>query len=258
MANNILKIESVRKWVRNTLGEPVVCVELEDIQIEQALENAFLWWSTYRGWYLEQSIAVTASNPEYNLDTLITTPTGNEVVDVVKVYFDLNPNFDLSGAWPGFLDVDGFPYGDEEFNNNSGGYYSGLVQWMQQRKIASHVLSADRDWMFNAKTKLLILTPGEPLPSYSGTAVVRYETTFKKEHLTMVNPSDAYLIRERALAEAKRTLGMIRGKYTGGLPAAQGQVQLDGSELRSEAVQEMERLDQKIMELMPPPQMIIG
>jgi len=257
MANNILRSTSVRTWIRQALGEPVVCVELEDTQIHQALESAFLWWATYRGWYLESEIQVTAGTPEYDLNTLITTPTGNEVVDVVKVFFQLDPNFDISGAWPGFLDVDGYPYGDEIWSNTQGGYYSGLVQWLQTRKIASHVLSADRDWFFNWKTKILTVTPHEPLPEFSGKAVVRYETTFKADYLTKLNNADAYLVRERALAETKRILGNIRGKYSS-LPAAQGNVNLDGDTLRQEAQAEMRDLDEKIMSLMPPPQIVIG
>ncbi len=257
MANNILRVTNVKTWIRQALGEPLVCVELKDEQIQQALESAFLWWMTYRGWYLEYQIQVTAGQPEYNLNTLITTPTQNEVVDVVKVYFQLDPNFDVTGAWPGFLDIEGYPYGDEVWGETAGGYYAGLVQWLQHRKIAAHVLSADRDWFFNPNTKILTVTPGDPLPGYSGAAIVRYETTFKPEYLTQLNNADAYLVRERALAEAKRILGNVRGKYQS-LPAAQGNVTLDGDTLRQEAQQEMRDLDEKIMSLMPPPQIVIG
>lgn len=253
MANNILDIRTVRRWIRTKLGEPVVCVELKDDHIDQSLEDAFLWWSSYRGWYLQGNLNIVSGQPTYNLSTV--TP---EVVDITKIWFPLDPNLDVTGAWPGFLDVEGYPYGDEVWTDPEGGFYSGLVQWLQTRKTAAHVLSADRDWIFNEKTKILTITPGDPLPNYSGTAIYLYETPFKKEYLPQVPTADAYLIRERALAEAVYMLGRIRGKYTGGLPAAQGNVQLDGSDLLREAESKFDLLDRKIMELMPPPAVIIG
>jgi len=253
MPNNILDIRTVRRWVRSKLGEPIVCVELNDAQIDSSLEDAFLWWASYRGWYLQNSFQIVSGQQAYDLSALLP-----EVVDITKIWFPLDPNLDVTGAWPGFLDVEGYPYGDDMSGDAQGGFYAGLVQWMQTRKTTAHVLSADRDWFFNEKTKSLIITPGAPMPNYSGTAIYLYETPFKKEYLPQVPTADAYLIRERALAEAAYTLGRIRGKYTGGLPAAQGNVQLDGSDLLREAESKFEILDRKIMELMPPPAVIIG
>ena len=64
----------------------------------------------------------------------------------------------------------------------------------------------------------------------------------------MYGKRDQWMIREWALAEVKYMLGRIRGKYTGGLPAAGGERQLDGDNLLDEARADKERLRMEIKE----------
>lgn len=245
-----LYIQNLRTWIRRKLGEPIVCVEMKNEQIEQCIEDAFLWWSSYRGWYMQDTITITQGTVEYDLSA-----HDPEVLDIIKVWFTLNVLYDLNNAYPGFLDIDGYPYDDLIDGHAAGGFYSGLVQWLQMRDTASRVLSADRDYIFDFTTKKVIFTPDT---IESGQAIYLYQTPFKQSYLNLVPPDQQYLIRERALAETKYTLGRIRGKYTGGLPAAQGNVSLDGGDLISEAKSDFERLDQKIIDLMPPPGIVIG
>lgn len=246
----IFNVQSLRKWIRMTLGEPIVCVEITDEQIDQAIEMAFEWWGAYRGWYLEHAFQVSEGQVEYDLSAV-----DPEVEDVVKVWFSLDPRLDLSGTWPGFLDINGYPYDGFNQEQGQGGFYSGLVQWLQMRETGARVLSADLDWFYNQKTKVLTITPAE---HGSGAAVLMYSTPFKKAYLPQVPTDQQFLMREYALAWSKYMLGRVRGKYTGGLPAAQGNVSLDGSSLIDEAQQDFERLEQKMLDLMPPPGIVIG
>ena len=250
---NLLSPQNVRQWIRRKLGHPTVCVELDDDQLNESIKDAFVWWSAYRGWYRHGELQFVAGQPTYDLSSV--RPS---VTDVMDIYFPTDPSLDITGAWPGFLDIEGFPYGDEAFADSEGGFYSGLVQWLQTRKLASHVLSSERDWMYDTTNQILTITPGNPLPQWGGKCVYLYETPFLMEDLDKVPQPDAFLIRERALAEAVYTLGRIRGKYPGGLPAAQGNVQLDGSDLLREAETKMEKLDREILLLMRPPSVVIG
>ena len=250
---NLLSAQNVRQWIRRKLGHPVVCVELEDDQLNEAIKDAFVWWSAYRGWYVEGDFTFVPGTPTYDFST-----HDPSVTDIMAIYFPLDPTLDVTGAWPGFLDIDGYPYGDEAWTDTEGGFYSGLVQWLQTRKLAAHVLSAERDWIYNTTTQVLTITPGSPLPQWGGKCVFLYETPFRMEDISKVPQPDAFLIRERALAEAIYTLGRIRGKYTGGLPAAQGNVSLDGADLLREAETKMEKLDREILLLMRPPSVVIG
>jgi len=246
----LLNIQSLRKFIRTALGEPVVNVEMKDEQIDIAIEEAFEWWNAYRGWYLQYAFSVVEGQVEYDLSAV-----DPPVVDVTHVWFTIDSRLDLSGVWPGFLDIDGYPYDGFDREQSQGGFYSGLVQWLQMRETGARVLSADLDWFYNDKTKTLIITPAE---ASSGAAVLLYQTPFNKDFLPQMPPDQAYLIREYALAWGKYILGRIRGKYTGGLPAAQGNVSLDGADLIREAQEDFERLEQKMMDLMPPPSIVIG
>jgi hypothetical protein len=245
-----LNIQTLRKWIRTTLGEPVVCVEMTDEQIDVAVEEAMEWWSAYRGWYLQHSFSVVEGQAEYDLSSV-----DPAVIDVMKVWFTIDPRLDLSGTWPGFLDINGYPYDGFDHEQSQGGFYSGIVQWLQMREIGARVLSADLDWFFNDKTKTLTVTPSN---ASAGTAILLYSTPFKKSYLSQVPPDQAHLIREYSLAWSKYILGRIRGKYTGGLPAAQGNVSLDGADLIREAQEDFQRLEQKMLDLMPPPGIVIG
>lgn len=243
-------IQSLRKFIRMALGEPVVCVEMTDEQIDMAVDEAIEWWSAYRGWYLQHTFSVISGQVEYDLSAV-----DPPVIDVMKVWFSLDPRVDLSGAYSGFLDVDGYPYDGFNQEQSQGGVYSGIVQWLQMRETGARILSADLDWFFDDKTKILTVTPAEASP---GAAVVLYQTPFKKSYFPQVAPDQAHLIREYSLAWSKYILGRIRGKYTGGLPAAQGNVSLDGADLIREAQEDFQRLEQKMLDLMPPPSIVIG
>ena len=246
----LINIQNVRTWIRQSLGSPVVCVETTDEQIDQTIEDAFLWFGAYRGWYRETAISILSGQPDYDLSAV-----DPEVSDVMKVWFTQDPRLDMTRIWGGFLDVDGVPWDDFGQEQDRGGLYSGIVQLLQTREIASRVLSANRDWEFNIETKVLHVSPADMM---SGKAIVLYATPFKKEYLPLVPAEYAFLIREYALARTKYILGRIRGKYSGGLPAAQGNVSLDGGDLIQEAQSDFERLEQKLLDLMPPPGIIIG
>lgn len=246
----VFNIQSLKKFIRTALGEPVVVVEMTDDQVILAINEAIEWWSSYRGWYLQHTFSIVEGQVEYDLSSV--TP---EVIDVMKVWFTLDPRLDLSGTWPGFLDINGYPYDGFDYEQSQGGFYSGLVQFMQMRTLGAKVLSADLDWFFNEKTKVLTVTPAQ---ASAGSAVIMYQTPFLHSYLPQLAPDQAYLIREYALAWSKYILGRIRGKYTSGLPAAQGNVNLDGSDLIREAQEDFERLEQKMMDLQPPPAPVIG
>ena len=249
MTCTLLDVQQLNKYITRKLGGSAVCVELSKTDIDGSVEDAFFWWSAYHGWYKEHALSIVQDQVEYDLSAV--DPC---VSNVMKVWFTIDPLLDFSRTYPGFLDVDGVPYADLGFSQSQGGFYSGIVQWLQTREIAARVLSADRDWWYNLDTQILHITP----PGIeSGAAVVLYSTPFKKEFLAKVPAEHAWLIRERALAEAKYTLGRIRGKYTGGLPAAQGNVSLDGADLIREAQEDFERIETKMIEMTEPPGILV-
>lgn len=68
----------------------------------------------------------------------------------------------------------------------------------------------------------------------------------KPEISLFKDPYTAPWIRDYALAQAKMMLGTARGKITSGLPGPNSTITLDGEQLKAEAQQEMERLDEEL------------
>lgn len=244
-----MDIAKLRGWMKRRLGDGYVEVELTNEQIDDAIDDALYWWASRMGWYVLGELNIVGGTVSYDLSSV--TP---EVEDVTDIYFPVDPALDLSKAWGGFFDLRGFPYGQFPFGYTASGYYSTLVQTLQMYETANRIVSADDDFIYNKKTKELIITPE---PSESGKAVYQYDTPFKIEYLSQLDQKQQRLIKLYSLAGAKETLGRVRSKYQS-LPAAGGDVSLDGNDLLGEARDEKERLDEEIGNFIEEPMVLIG
>lgn len=261
-----MNISQFRKWVRRKLGEDGSCtvrVELTDGQIDQALDDAKDWWNAYLGLFRESEASIAAEQTEIDLSAV--TP---RVDDVMQVFFPADIELvDFRGLYPGFLDVNGIPY--DMTGIGSGGMVYGanspqgtIVQVLQSMDTAKRILSAEPSWEFyrddvdeNNPIRTLRLMPSA---AYGGKIIYLYRVDPRDIKLHMYKQRDLWLIREWALAECKYMLGRIRGKYTSGLPAAGGDRTLDGELLLSEAREDKERLEQKILDYSGPIMPLVG
>jgi len=244
-----MRITEFRTWTRRQLGEDGSCtvkVELTDKQIDQALDTAKDWWNAFFGLHKENYFPIVADQVEYDLSAV--TP---KVDEVLKVWFTHSAELiDFRGLYPGFLDVNGIPYdamGVYDQNSPLGT----ITQTLQQMKSARRTFSSDPDWQFYQedfdKDNPVRLLRMMPPPVDTGTGVYMYRVHPDDIKLHMYKPRDLFLIRDYALAEAKYMLGRIRNKYPDGLPAAGGDRRLDGADLISEAREDKERLEQKVL-----------
>lgn len=255
-----MKEKDFRRWVRRKLGDDGACTvktELTDDQIDQSLSDAKEWWNSYCGLHKEQALAVVNDKSEYDL-----TAIAPRVEDVVAVWMPDRANLlDFRGLYPGFLDINGFPYGTLGFGNSNSPQGT-IVQTLQNIESAQRILSSDPDWEFysddideNTPIRTLRIFPP---PSDSGNALFLYRVDPRDIKLHMYSQRDLFLIREYGLAEAKYILGRIRGKYASGLPAAGGERTLDGEALISESREDKERLDAKILSHQGPIMPLVG
>lgn len=254
-----MDIKDFREWARRKLGDDGACtvkVELTENQFDQALDDAKDWWNSNLGLYKEAQLNVASGQGVYDLSGV--TP---RVDDVSKVWVpDRYHLLDFRGLYPGFLDVDGFPYGVMGLPGESP--QGTLVQLMQTISSSQRILSSDPDWEFysdnidklNPVRELRIFPP----PETGGVAYYFYRVDPRDIKLHMYNQRDLWLIRDYALAECKYMLGRIRGKYTGGLPAAGGDRTLDGDTLLMESKEDKERLEQKILDYGGPVMPLVG
>lgn len=253
-----MDLQSFKQWARRELGhgECGVRVELDDRQLDQALENAKDWFNAYVGLYREEVLSLGSSQIEYDL--LAVTP---RIDNIVKVWFpSYTFSLDYSVIYPGFLDVQGIPYGDD-FLSGVGYPQTTIVQSLQTQESLARVLSADMDWEFvsdKTQTPEICMLRVMPEPKQAGTAVYLYRVDPRDIKLQYYKQRDLHLIREYALAKAKYMLGRIRGKYTSGLPAAGGDRTLDGESLISESREDIMRLEERIMSYEGPVMPVVG
>jgi hypothetical protein len=254
-----MNINQFKKWAKTKLGESKSCgvnVELSEEQLELALEDAKDWWNAHLGLYKEGVLALTAGQQDYDLSGV--TP---RIEDVVNVWLPSSAyQIDYNLMYPGFLDIQGVPYQDGS-RWGMGYPMTTLVQSMQTIEQTARVITADPSWEFYCDltsdpivAKLRIM----PESNLSGSAVYMYRIDPRDIRLEHYKQRDLWLIREYALAEAKYTLGRIRGKYTSGLPAAGGDRTLDGEALISESREDKEKLDQKILDYDGPIMPFVG
>lgn len=249
-----MKLQEFKVWARRKLGQDDSCgvkVELTDNQLAQALEDSIEWFNAFVGLHKESSLTFVSDQTEYDLSAV--TP---HIEQVVKVWFPRRATeIDFSVLYPGFLDIEGIPYG---FGTLWGMGYpqTTVVQTLQALESNGKFLSADLDWEFYSDNTTVPVTRKlriMPAPKESGTAIYLYRIDPKDIKLEHYDARYLWIIREWALAEAKYTLGRIRGKYSGGLPAAGGDRMLDGDALIAEAREDKDRLEEKVLDFQGPP-----
>lgn len=247
-----MNLGEFKQWARRKLGESAcgVRVELSDEQLEQALADAKDWFHAYMGIYKEAQITLVEGTSEYSVASV------SPLVDsVVKVFFtSQTQSIDFSTLYPGFLDINGFPYGLAPVY---GGNYpqTTIVQMLQTIESTARILSTELDWEFYkdvTTTPVTRIIRVMPAPTTGGLAYYLYKVDPSAIKLEWYEPRALFMLREWAFAEAKYILGRIRGKYTGGLPAAGGDRTLDGEALLSEAQADKERLQQQILDYQGP------
>jgi hypothetical protein len=219
----------LKAWIKRQLGGSFLQIELEDADLDDAVENAARWFASEKGVHRNVLVPVTAGQPQYTLPS---------DVEVVREVVFAAPPFDLSLIFSPFIFADErVPY-DIYMTPENQGLYSTLTQTLQYIEMAKRTLSAESDWRVE-EGKLLL----SPVPRTSGVVSVGYKSnSFDIENL---GETDHNFLKAYALAAAKWTLGRIRSKYDS-YPVAGGDRQLDGKELIAEAKESLKELQEGI------------
>jgi hypothetical protein len=255
-----MKIQEYRIWVLRELGDdgecPSVAVELSQVQIDQSLKNAYEWFNAHLGLFKVASLDLVVGQAEYDLSAV--TPG---IDDIMDVWYEESQTFaSYDGLYPGFLDIDGFPYvgsnGDTNFPQTT------HVQALQNLKTMARTYSSDWDWEFlnenfvdGSPVRALTVSP---VPTRGGKAIYQYRVDPADVKTRMFKPKHLWLIKQYALACAKIMLGRKRGKFPGGLPVAGSDRPMDGESLVAEGREDKDRLDLKIIEAGGPVRPILG
>ena len=226
----------VKEWICRRLGKGVVNVELTGDQLNDAVRDAKEWWQMWVG-QLKSVMLTLTSSTEY-AEALI----ASDIDSVVDVVFEIESQ-SLTNLFS-WADVEVNPY-TWIYGGTSGGY-STLVQYMQYREMAKQIVSADKDWDWDRAQRKLIVSPQ---PEAGSRVLVTYIST--EVDMDYIANYEMRIFRNYALAQAMKTLGVIRTKYAG-KPSATGEFSMDGDTLWANAEALEAEMEEKARQLQAP------
>ena len=210
---------------------------LDELQLDDAVDEAKRWFAAKKGVDRDITIDLYAGQVEYTMP--------DDCDAVIDVSFQVSP-LDISLIFaPHIIADEKIPY-NAFAAPSSVGLYSSFTQALQYVEMAKRTLNAERNWFYYPYKKILVTLPD---PKGGGKAFVEYKSTCN--NIEQLPERDHDLVKRYALALAKQDLGMIYSKYSV-WPTAQGQVQLNGDQLLQQAEKERERLEDEIYESAKP------
>lgn len=222
----------VKQWILRKLGGPLVCVELSNSQIEDAINDGLQWFVGKKGIQAVRQIRLNAGQTEYKFD--------EDVDEIEEVIFAENP-LDFSTLFSPVPLIDKVPY-DLFANPRGGGMYSSFTQALQYIEQAKRITSSEPEWKVIHRT-LFVFRVDAAIEAGANVAVLIYKPT--SIDLEDLKVRDHDMVRHFALAEAKITLGNVRGKYDR-YPTAQGTVVLNAVSLLEQGEKEKDSLEEQI------------
>lgn len=230
----------IKQFVKRTMGDSTVAVELTDEHYADAVEAAKDWYAMLIGQAKVCTVSLISGTSAYAV------PTDCETV--VEVITDTADNL-LS--W-GFPDVPVNLTTLMPRMGGSGHFFSDLTLTLQYIEMGRRVVGRDQDWIWDPEQRVLYITPPD---SGASRALVRYQTNFVD--VSKLKRYEYALVRDYAVAHAMQVLGNIRSKY-GEMPGAAGGFSMNGDLLLSNAQEQKNALTEQLIKLQPPTPPVFG
>lgn len=229
--------------VRLLLGDQMVEVELDpehyNLAVDMALERLY---QRSDGALSEQMSFLKLETDQ----TQYTLPTN--VQEIHKIH-RRGVGVTIGG---GGINFDPFEAAFSNYYLLQWGETGGLATWElfgEYRETLSRIFASEINFIWNYDNHTLeILRRPEGNETVMLTVFVR-----KDESDIITNPYSAPWIRDYTHAQCKFMLGEARSKFPGGIPGPQGAVVLNGDQLKQEALQDMERLENEIANFVTAP-----
>jgi hypothetical protein len=225
--------EQWKRWIMMQLGAPVIKVELTEAQVDEFIDSAIKRMSQ---WGMFEEVCIFRVTPKENgYDLLEMIP---EYINVKDVIYSPNQAESL---------LQGF-FTDFAFDNRSFFWYHSTYASMTDFYILNaynemylRTIGNEGQWKVVGNKLYLSPTPDKPV-----WAAIEY-TAFPDK----LDVRRDEWIREWALSECMMALGNIRGKYSQ-LPGPRGELQLDGEQMITRAVEKQEKLLERLNEYIEP------
>lgn len=215
-------------FIRRSLGEPIIEVELTDEQIKEYISMALDVYGTYKPVEKVGQFSILVQQQKY---VLTSTQAGRGIIEVFKR--------DMLRQPISLEQFDVFKYHTHLPNLDPGDFFQERVWWEEVRRSAG--TDDDWDYVHDPSTGGGILYIN-PIPSESYNATYIYVTN---PTLTEVPKTDDQWIKDYTLAMSKETLGYIRRKFADSVnETSESRIRMDGISLVEEGTKKREQLEE--------------
>lgn len=226
------------KQLKLMLGSQIVDVEADPAHFETAIDLSVDRFRQRSDGSTEEASLMLTLQPEQSEYTL---PT--EVQTIHRLY-----RRGVGSNTTGGSNFDPFEGAFSNLYLLQAGRTGGIATWdlfSQYQETLGRVFGSELNFTFNSSTKKLKL-----IRKISGEEDVLIKAYIQKpEHVMLEDPYIKPWLRDYSLAHVKMMLGEARSKFTSGLPGPNGNVVLNGEALKQEALQEFERLEIELQNL---------
>ena len=215
-------VEDLTNKIKRSLGDGKVTIELTDMQIEDSIDQALDIYNQYLSYIFYQQMPVNSGQSVYDIAPFVASIKLTNIIAVQSV-----PKGQQVNIYNGMYEGTGLPF--VNFTDQGLSFY----QYREQLQNIEYLFDSITDFLYDPYTEKLQLKV--PIAVNTVTLVCTRPLTADQ-----IRPEHTQLFFKGCLSYAKETLGLIRRKFKGAeLPG--GTVELDGSELVSEAKEEQEK-----------------
>jgi hypothetical protein len=220
-------------WVRKNLGDPTICVELDEVQIKQCIDDVKELFYKYRPkeYYVSQQYA-------RGYHHIIKPEGAMGVLDVEFVRRDYMSYESVEGALLYdpfyFLSAGGLAGMDVQT-------YDMVRHWLE---IISREFGSEEGYVLMDNGDLMIQVPGTFNVSIKW--AMPWDNCFEDMHRPYQQ-----LFLELVLAKSRMILGNIRGKFAQGVPGAGTAIQLDGEYQKTKGEQDLATYIEELKRISP-------
>lgn len=232
--------ERIKRWIMFRLGYPTIKVELNNAQLDIAIDEAVQRFSQWvPGGERLAIVAAVQDQSEYDLLEILP-----DYIQIKEVIYSPYQTDSMLTSFLGGVTTD-FQYGDGQVSYFHGnGMYSSLTDYTimsMYNKMFQRTFGRDGQWQVMGNTLHVAPKPG-------------FGVNFGIIYQSMLIDTDVRRdewIKEWALTEAKMALGHARKKF-GSLPGPRGDISLDGDDLVNDAKEMQKELLERLSEYREP------
>jgi hypothetical protein len=223
---------NLMKQIMLLLGDQMVEVELDEEHLNLAITMAVERIRQRTTGGVEEGHVFITMQPDQNVYTL-----PDEIQEVEKLY-----RRGVGANSTGGTNFDPFEAAFSNIYLLQAGRTGGLATWdffAQYQETIGRVFGSEINFIWSASTHQLTLIRR---PTAEEDVMCKVWMS-KPENIIIDDVYTKVWVRDYALAKSKEMLGEARDKFPGGLPGPAGSVLLNGQQLKTEAVAELERLE---------------